>query len=49
MPLQQRTKEDVTVCVVLRDKMRVGLYFNTDLATFKLLDIVDVAVKGVCE
>lgn len=47
MPLQQRTKEDVSVCVVLRDKMRIGPSLNTDWATLKLPDLVDVAA-GVC-
>lgn len=43
MPLQQRTKEDVSECVVLRDKMRIGPYLDNDLATFKLPDVVEVS------
>lgn len=53
MPLQQRIEEDVGVCVcvyecvsvVLRDKMRIGLSLDADLATFKLPDRVDVAAE----
>lgn len=33
------------VSVVLRDKMRIGLSLDADLATFKLPDRVDVAAE----
>lgn len=37
--------ECVSVSVLLRDKMRIGLSLDADLATFKLPDRVDVAAE----